>query len=686
MYTDEIAGLWPDEVEAFLESPVWASALRQGLSWQQAMTEPEALKEAAERLSPYGRVMLKLLVRHGGLSAVEEDRLLKAGMTEGKLSGLEAKAGIRELQSAGLLLAVAKLWGDRLVFAPKDSYPQLALLLLPPEGKPSPIPFDGHLELLRPVCRPLGRQLLSAFAELARSGTGLTGKGLLPKKHIQKLVSVTNLSERTLQGLGAKPSAEGRQYPLPVALLLHAGLQFGLLCRTGKALEWNESRLADWLELHVEVREASLYEWICDVLLGNKAEAALTAALIGSLQPGEWFAIDDIRRWILCGMGGSCAWSGDSDSAGLTDKMEAWLQLMNECGWAELGEAGGLQLFRWTRPVSRPMHSADGDGQDGAAGDGFVPPPEQGLVQANGDIIVYPDCRFTVRWELEAAAELVSDDSVTLYRMTAESVRRAVGSGRSGENLAELLSYISGRKPLPSELLDWLRQTVRHASRIQLREAAVLCCADEQTADELEAYPLLRPYLGERVGGRHFLVSGNDLEPLRARLKEAGLPLLSAANQSSEAGGSAGAPVVSLSGEQAEPRGSRLRLPSDPRGGPEMLEHPGPLSGHKLVRAPRGEKRTPLLPETAEVPLMWLKQLRAYHDSTRKEMLERAVAWQTPVQIRMERGLRAFVPEKLETAPDGWAVVGLLREEESVQSVRLTPDMWNEMKLLVPES
>jgi hypothetical protein len=44
------------------------------------------------------------------------------------------------------------------------------------------------------------------------------------------------------------------------------------------------------------------------------------------------------------------------------------------------------------------------------------------------------------------------------------------------------------------------------------------------------------------------------------------------------------------------------------------------------------------------------------------------------------------VPEKLETAPNGWAVVGLLREEESVQSVRLTPDMWNEMKLLVPES
>jgi hypothetical protein len=81
---------------------------------------------------------------------------------------------------------------------------------------------------------------------------------------------------------------------------------------------------------------------------------------------------------------------------------------------------------------------------------------------------------------------------------------------------------------------------------------------------------------------------------------------------------------------------------------------------------------------------MWTKQLRTYHHSTRRELIEQALEWQTPVQLRIERELRSFVPEKLEQQESGWAVVGLLRDEPDRQPIRLTPDMWEEMRLVIP--
>ncbi|QAY65501.1 hypothetical protein [Paenibacillus protaetiae] len=109
------------------------------------------------------------------------------------------------------------------------------------------------------------------------------------------------------------------------------------------------------------------------------------------------------------------------------------------------------------------------------------------------------------------------------------------------------------------------------------------------------------------------------------------------------------------------------------------------LSRYELLVQPP-EQRMPLLPQMADIPAMWLGKLRAYHHSTCKELLERAVEWQMPVQLKLKDGLRAFVPEKLlEHADKGWAVKGRLRDNGLSKPVVLTPDSWDELKLLVPE-
>lgn len=90
------------------------------------------------------------------------------------------------------------------------------------------------------------------------------------------------------------------------------------------------------------------------------------------------------------------------------------------------------------------------------------------------------------------------------------------------------------------------------------------------------------------------------------------------------------------------------------------------------------------LPELERVPINWMQQLRSYHHSTRLEILQRALSWQAPVQLRMNEDVVAFVPARLEKSGSGWAVTGLLREPEACREVCLTPEMWEGMKLVAP--
>ena len=87
------------------------------------------------------------------------------------------------------------------------------------------------------------------------------------------------------------------------------------------------------------------------------------------------------------------------------------------------------------------------------------------------------------------------------------------------------------------------------------------------------------------------------------------------------------------------------------------------------------------------LPSSWLKQLREYHPTTRREMLKQAIA--LGVSVRLERGGRMleFTPSGIEEAEGsgGWRVRGMLRGEGGREEMCLTPDMWKGMKLHVPE-
>ncbi|SFS61242.1 hypothetical protein [Paenibacillus sp. BC26] len=85
-----------------------------------------------------------------------------------------------------------------------------------------------------------------------------------------------------------------------------------------------------------------------------------------------------------------------------------------------------------------------------------------------------------------------------------------------------------------------------------------------------------------------------------------------------------------------------------------------------------------------DVPTMWLKQFRAYHSSTRRELMELALSWRTPVKLSCEGAVKPFVPERIVDVDGCWSVMGHFVLEESYAPANLLPEMWQEMMLVLP--
>ncbi|TYP72676.1 helicase-associated domain-containing protein [Paenibacillus methanolicus] len=85
------------------------------------------------------------------------------------------------------------------------------------------------------------------------------------------------------------------------------------------------------------------------------------------------------------------------------------------------------------------------------------------------------------------------------------------------------------------------------------------------------------------------------------------------------------------------------------------------------------------------VPVTWRSQMRQYHPSTRRELVERALIWRTAVKLNIRGQAVPFIPDKLVEDEEGWRVTGDLSLDGQVERTLLAPHMWDEMMLVIPE-
>ncbi|ANY69827.1 hypothetical protein BBD42_27505 [Paenibacillus sp. BIHB 4019] len=244
------------------------------------------------------------------------------------------------------------------------------------------------------------------------------------------------------------------------------------------------------------------------------------------------------------------------------------------------------------------------------------------IVQPNGEIIVLPECDGRIRWELELMAERVNEEQQGLYRLSRKSIERAMAFGRTEAALLAFLEWASGSK-----------------------DAAA------------EAAPLLRDW-GSKLGQLDKPVAG-----------------------AGSFGDGRQYPSFQDSSQQQLVAGFRL-YPDNGVAAPRA-EHEDWLGHYELIQHDEEDKQGSYA-GLKQIPASWLNQRRAYHHSTSREMMERALQWQTPVELHLEDGMAVFVPWELHAESNSWSVTGSFSGAQYGASVRLSPESWQAMRLLVP--
>ncbi|MBD3918130.1 helicase-associated domain-containing protein [Paenibacillus sp. PR3] len=644
-----------EELNRLNQAPIWGSNHK----WQDAVLCPDLLRSAAHQLSPLADRLLRYWLRTIGPLPIQEEQLRARAIQKAGLAGAELRAAIRELRMNGLLFAVRKSWGEQLLFMPADCY--LAWLRAfnssdsleeLNDGIPSGTDAgaDGCSVSFGDVDRaavptPLGRRLVRAYAALQLLGLETTAKGLFPKKTAAGVEAIVAL--RSTEAFSDLRSMYQEHYPLGFTIALDAASWLGLIVHQDDGeprWNWSDDNLGRWLTGDPNVREAELLRLFA-IRYGfrNSIQAALVSGLL-LLKPDKSYPISERIHPLLA----------------------RWIDGMCACGWASMSAASnGGWTFRW---LIDPWAVANDDESR-----------ESILVLPDGEVIVPPGASLADRWMLEQIAEWVQDDTVSIYRLTAQSIMAAAERGVTDEQLITSLQRASGGEPLPDELQYAIGHWVSRTGRTAIEQVLLLRCDSKEIADAAAGRDSLAGLLVERLGDQTFVIRPKDEAVVRRELERAGWP----ASKREETLQTT-APLSASANRKRKPEERRFNV-IGAAAPVSFIYDEHALHLYELLTATQqlpDEARTEEAP--SDWPAAWTAQLRHYHPSTRKQMIEQALAWGAPLQLRTGGRIVELVPERLDDDVDSWAVAGYLRTGEVYEPVRLLPDMWEEMRLIIP--
>ncbi|GMK41585.1 hypothetical protein PCCS19_46420 [Paenibacillus sp. CCS19] len=661
MLTELLKKLPSEELARLNQAPLWEKDAH-ARQWQDAVLRPDLLRSSVVRLSPLADRLLRYWLRAIGPLPMQEELLRTRCVQEAGLAGAELRAAIRELRMNGVLFAVRKSWGEQLLFMPADCY--LAWRRAFGSHKPLEDLTTGYDSITAAGSEensmrftdegtsdsiPLGRRLVRAYAALHAIGLGTTSKGLFPKKTAADIAAITAL--RHTEMFSSLRTVYQEQYPLGFTIALDAASWLGIVALQDDGeprWSWSEDMLQAWLAGDPYIREAELLRLIT-IRYGfrSSVQAAFTSGLL-LLKSDESYPLNEPLHPLLA----------------------QWIDAMCACGWACMSsDPAGNWTFRWLIDPWAAVEDDDGDGDYN----------EYVIVLPDGELIVPPRVSFAVRWRLEQIAEWVRDDAVSIYRLTAQSVMAAAEQGDTAEKLLEELQLASGQVPLPGELVHAIEHWVSRTGRTTIEQVMLLRCDSKEIADAAAGRAGLAGLLVERLGDLAFVIRSSDEPQVRRELERAGWP----PTRLEEMQPSAQEPAASSSTRKRKPEGRRagshVTAPASFIYDEHALHLYELLTANQQLPDEEGLDGVP-----SEWPAAWTAQMRHYHPSTRRQMIEQALAWGAPLQLRAGGKVVELVPERLDDQFDSWAVAGYLRTEEAYEPVRLLPEMWDEMRLIIP--
>ncbi|GAB4512805.1 MAG: hypothetical protein OHK0046_12860 [Anaerolineae bacterium] len=155
-------------------------------------------------------------------------------------------------------------------------------------------------------------------------------------------------------------------------------------------------------------------------------------------------------------------------------------------------------------------------------------PPEQDepvLVEKDGTLRVSRKTSRFDRYQVMRFADwgaVATTSTPYIYRLTAESIRRAGGQGINTGHITAFLTHVVD--PLPQPIVRLLEAwQAGPSSQVTLENLIVLRTTSPETLDFINNTPALRRYLGARLGPMAVVVRADQWEALREALGEQGI-------------------------------------------------------------------------------------------------------------------------------------------------------------------
>ncbi|WP_217592332.1 helicase-associated domain-containing protein [Cohnella sp. GbtcB17] len=434
MNVREIVGELPEAALSWLREGPWtAGRAAKGGSLAEVLADPARATEWAGKAPMLARDTLALIVRRFGPAPFPEEKLApEGGKPPFGWTGAELRLAVQLLRRDGIVFAIDRPWGDRLLLVPSDMCAVWRRLLLP--LRIQPLPEETWTDGCDAVASPLSHELIAAWSAIRRTGLPLTAKGAPRKQDAARLASAMRLASEDIPPQ-AVPAAWAA-LPAPAVLALRLGHAVGMLRRRGRAIaaEPNEAAKA-WLALPAAEAELHLLEQAADCLLAADEPGAWQAAeSLRDLAPMHWYLGADVAKAMPTPEAAKAA--------------EGWIRFLRAAGWMETGNCAEGAALRWTIDPTPERPAAGGY--------------EHYELMPDLEAIVPPEVPPGARWELELLARRLSEDVVAVYRIDADACRRALAGGTSLEQARAMLERGSG-EPLPEAvdvaLRDWFHPT-----------------------------------------------------------------------------------------------------------------------------------------------------------------------------------------------------------------------------------
>lgn len=667
MRYEQVVKKMPQALMELIAEQKWCSSLvAQGVLLPELLTNREYLAELHKHLSADEKRTLRCIVSTFGCQPFTRDALEKQAVLQ--MAGAQVASGLVGLRRAGVIAAFRKTWGEQLFVLPEEAFAAWQLLLYPSiklrmSHEDLVLPEDeneGHSDsgdLAAPVNpRGMAQQLFHFLIACYRQPSlPLTNKGTLHKKQLLKLTEHLALPKDILHSAGLT-YAFSDVYDGSAALALEMAIRMGFLGLNSKGDHYlfNEQACQTWLQGSYDKQQGQLYRIWRQLMLPAPVILEHGISLMERVEHGQWCDVNGIVKeiWSCCSYGGPLI----DESSLRQEIMTAWLIPLSVFRFIELGTDKNKQLwFRWLIAPLQAGFLVKEDDHHVAEHSANEHPSL--YVQPDFEVLLTPDTTLRTEWDIAGFADLQTTDLVRTYRLTKDSFHRAWEKGLDSDEMIRILQQ-NAYYEVPPHVTITLKQWGEQAGKLYFEDVTLLRCQSEDMADALLRNEKCLPFLGGRIGAADFIVSHDQLNLLTKCLENMGFDPKS--SRKVEKG--AVSESMSSPGQQA----GGLCYSRDTIQLYEMDPH---LPVHDT-----------LYPDMQDIPLSWLKEFRAYHHSTRKEMIRKAIEWKSGLQLRKEGRNRFIIPRILREEQSGWILEGL----EEYQEISLPCEDWEEMKLILP--